>query len=103
MAAGGLSERLGRKKLLILSAFLYAISSVLTGWAPVFTWFVVWRIAGGVATGMASNVSPMYIGEVSPGAWRGRLVSLKQWPAGGGFASAHMRSGPVAEQAWGPA
>jgi hypothetical protein len=48
MAAGGLSERLGRKKLLILSAFLFAISSVLTGWAPLFTWFVVWRIVGGV-------------------------------------------------------
>ena len=78
IAAGGLSERLGRKKLLILSAFLFAVSSVLTGWAPVFTWFVVWRIVGGVAIGMASNVSPMYIAEVSPAAWRGRLVSLNQ-------------------------
>ena len=78
MAAGGLSERLGRKKLLILSAFLFAVSSVLTGWAPAFTWFVVWRIVGGVAIGMASNVSPMYIAEVSPAAWRGRLVSLNQ-------------------------
>jgi sugar porter (SP) family MFS transporter len=78
VAAGGLSERLGRKKLLILSAFLFAISSVLTGWAPVFTWFVVWRIVGGVAIGMASNVSPMYIAEISPAAWRGRLVSLNQ-------------------------
>ena len=78
IAAGGLSERLGRKKLLILSAFLFAISSVLTGWAPVFTWFVVWRIVGGVAIGMASNVSPMYIAEISPAAWRGRLVSLNQ-------------------------
>ncbi len=78
IGAGGLSERLGRKKLLILSAFLFAVSSVLTGWAPAFTWFVVWRIAGGVAIGMASNVSPMYIAEVSPAAWRGRLVSLNQ-------------------------
>ena len=78
IAAGGLSERLGRKKLLILSAFLFAISSVLTGWAPAFTWFVVWRIVGGVAIGMASNVSPMYIAEISPAAWRGRLVSLNQ-------------------------
>ena len=78
MAAGGLSDRFGRKKLLILSACLFAVSSVLTGWAPAFTWFVVWRIAGGVAIGMASNVSPMYIAEVSPAAWRGRLVSLNQ-------------------------
>ena len=78
IAAGGLSERLGRKKLLILAAFLFAVSSVLTGWAPVFAWFVVWRIVGGVAIGMASNVSPMYIAEISPAAWRGRLVSLNQ-------------------------
>ena len=78
IAAGGLSQRLGRKKLLILAAFLFAISSVLTGWAPVFTWFVVWRIVGGVAIGIASNVSPMYIAEISPAAWRGRLVSLNQ-------------------------
>jgi SP family xylose:H+ symportor-like MFS transporter len=78
IAAGGLSGRLGRKKLLILAAFLFATSSVLTGWAPVFEWFVVWRIVGGVAIGMASNVSPMYIAEISPAAWRGRLVSLNQ-------------------------
>ena len=78
IAAGALSERLGRKKLLVLSAFLFAVSSVLTGWAPVFAWFVVWRIVGGVAIGMASNVSPMYIAEISPAAWRGRLVSLNQ-------------------------
>src|SRR5450759_1808070 len=53
VAAGALSERLGRKKLLILSAFLFAISSVLTGGAPVFTWFVLCRIMGGVTIGMA--------------------------------------------------
>src|ERR1017187_6821876 len=41
---GGLSDRFGRKKLLILSALLFAVSSVLTGWATSFTWFVLWRI-----------------------------------------------------------
>jgi sugar porter (SP) family MFS transporter len=76
--SGVLADRFGRKKLLILSAFLFAISSVLTGWAPAFTWFVVWRICGGVAIGIASNVSPMYIAEVSPAPWRGRLVALNQ-------------------------
>jgi len=78
MASGAFSERMGRKKLLILSAFLFAISSVLTGWADSFTAFVGWRILGGVAIGVASNVSPMYIAEVSPAPWRGRLVSLNQ-------------------------
>ncbi len=78
VASGALSDRFGRKKLLVLSAFLFAVSSVLTGWASEFVWFVFWRIAGGVAIGIASNISPMYIAEVSPAPWRGRLVSLNQ-------------------------
>src|SRR6202030_239173 len=52
--SGLLADRFGRKKLLILSAFLFAISSVLTGWAPAFHWFVLGRICGGVAIGIAS-------------------------------------------------
>ena len=75
---GGLSDRFGRKRLLIVSAVLFAISSVLTGWAPGFTWFVAWRILGGVAIGMASNLSPMYIAEVAPAHLRGRLVAVNQ-------------------------
>ena len=78
LASGLFTDRFGRKKILILSAFLFAVSSVLTGWAHSFLWFVVWRIAGGTAIGLASNVSPMYIAEVSPAEWRGRLVSLNQ-------------------------
>jgi SP family xylose:H+ symportor-like MFS transporter len=78
MMSGLAADRYGRKPLLIVSAFLFAASSVLTGWAPTFPWFVVWRICGGVAIGMASNVSPLYIAEISPAAWRGRLVALNQ-------------------------
>jgi SP family xylose:H+ symportor-like MFS transporter len=78
IVSGTASDRLGRKKLLIFSAILFAVSSILTGWASVFDWFVVWRIAGGVAIGIASNISPIYIAEVSPAPWRGRLVSLNQ-------------------------
>jgi len=78
LSAGYFSEKLGRKFVLIVSALLFAISSVLTGWSHEFFSFIVWRIAGGVAIGLASNVSPMYIAEISPAAWRGRLVSLNQ-------------------------
>ena len=78
IVSGGISDRFGRKKGLMLAAVLFAVSSVLTGWAPVFGWFVAWRILGGVAIGMASGISPMYIAEVSPAAWRGRLVALNQ-------------------------
>jgi len=78
LLAGGLSDQFGRKKLLIFSAFLFALSSVLTGWAGTFNQFVAWRMVGGVAIGMASNLSPLYIAEVAPAQLRGRLVTLNQ-------------------------
>ena len=78
IVSGLISDRFGRKKLLILSALLFAVSSLLTGWAWSFSSFITWRILGGVAIGIASNVSPTYIAEVSPAMWRGRLVSLNQ-------------------------
>jgi len=75
---GGMSDKFGRKRLLIVSALLFAASSVLTGWALSFTTFVLWRICGGVAIGMASGLSPMYIAEVAPAHMRGRLVAINQ-------------------------
>lgn len=78
LLAGGSSDKFGRKKLLIASAFLFAVSSVLTGWAGTFNQFIAWRILGGVAIGMASNLSPLYIAEIAPAGLRGRLVTLNQ-------------------------
>ena len=49
-----------------------------TGLADTFPQFVLWRIVGGVAIGIASNLSPMYIAEIAPAAIRGKLVSLNQ-------------------------
>lgn len=78
MAAGALSDRFGRKRLLILSALLFAVTSVGNGLAPTFAIFITWRILGGVAIGLASNLSPMYIAEVAPASMRGKLVSINQ-------------------------
>jgi sugar porter (SP) family MFS transporter len=78
LVSGALSDKYGRKKLLLASGVLFAASSALTGWAMSFDWFIVWRIAGGVAIGMASNLSPLYIAEVAPANLRGRLVSMNQ-------------------------
>lgn len=75
---GVLSDKFGRKRLLIFAAFLFGLSSALTGWAGNFHQFIVWRLAGGVAIGMASNLSPLYIAEIAPAQMRGRLVSLNQ-------------------------
>lgn len=79
LAAGWFAERYGRRGVLVTSAILFCISSVLTGWAPMFSSFILWRIVGGSAIGLSSNVSPLYIAEVSPAAVRGRLVSLNQF------------------------
>jgi len=79
LMSGSLSDRFGRKRLLLLSAFLFAVSSIGTGMASAFNAFVAWRMLGGVAIGLASNLSPMYIAEISPAAMRGRLVSLNQF------------------------
>lgn len=76
--SGAVSDRWGRKRLLLLAAFLFAISSILTGWSGRFETFVLWRIAGGIAIGIASNVSPLYIAEITPATLRGRMVSINQ-------------------------
>jgi len=78
LVTGALTDRFGRKQLLLASALLFAGSSILTGWAGSFAAFVTWRIAGGVAIGMASNLSPMYIAEIAPAHLRGRLVAVNQ-------------------------
>ena len=78
LLAGTSSEMLGRRSVLIVSALLFAMSSIFTGWSYSFAGFITWRIVGGVAIGLASSVSPVYIAEISPAAWRGRLVSLNQ-------------------------
>ncbi|MGH9395968.1 MAG: sugar porter family MFS transporter [Terriglobia bacterium] len=78
LISGGLTERYGRKRLLIAAAMLFAVSSLGTGLAGAFTTFVAWRITGGVAIGLASALSPMYIAEVSPAHLRGKLVSMNQ-------------------------
>ena len=78
ITAGGLSNRFGRKRLLTLAALVFTLSSIGTGMAMQFDSFVVWRILGGFAIGLASGISPMYIAEISPAHLRGRLVSLNQ-------------------------
>jgi sugar porter (SP) family MFS transporter len=76
--SGGLSDRFGRKRLLILAAVVFVVSSIGTGMAGTFTGFVTWRLLGGTAIGLASSLSPMYIAEIAPAAIRGRLVSVNQ-------------------------
>lgn len=98
LLAGLATDALGRKKVLILSALLFALSSILTGWAYNFDAFIFWRIVGGGAIGLASNVSPMYIAEISPAQWRGRLVSLNQLAIVIGILAAQLVNWRIAEK-----
>lgn len=59
--SGSWSDKYGRKKLLILSALLFLLSAVGTGAVDNFSWFIFYRIVGGLGIGIASNVSPIYI------------------------------------------
>ena len=78
MVAGKLADALGRKPLLIISAVIFLISAYGTGAFDSFNPFLVMRFVGGIAIGIASGLSPMYIAEISPSHVRGKLVSLNQ-------------------------
>ena len=90
LMAGVWSDRYGRKKMLITASILFVVSAYGTGAIDSFTWFVLYRILGGFAIGIASNVSPIYIAEVSPAHLRGRLVSLNQLTIVLGILSAQL-------------
>jgi len=97
LVSGALSDRFGRKKLLILAAFLFTGTGILTALAPNFTFFVGNRLLGGVAIGLASNLSPMYIAEISPAEMRGRFVSVNQLTIVIGILAAQLANWLIAE------
>lgn len=90
LTAGVLADRLGRKALLIVSAFIFATTAYGTGAFDSFTPFLIIRFLGGIAIGIASGLSPMYIAEVAPTAVRGKLVSLNQLTIVVGILSAQI-------------
>jgi sugar porter (SP) family MFS transporter len=98
LAAGALSDRYGRKRLLLFSALLFSVTSVGNGLAWNFTIFTAWRLLGGVAIGLASNLSPMYIAEIAPPKIRGKLVSINQLTIVIGILAAQFVNYRIAEK-----
>jgi sugar porter (SP) family MFS transporter len=78
-AVGGiLADRLGRRRLLIVTAIVFGLGAVGAALAPGTAWLIVARIVAGAAIGIASFVAPLYISEIAPIAFRGKLVSINQ-------------------------
>jgi sugar porter (SP) family MFS transporter len=78
LAAGALSDRFGRKRVMLLSAFFFTVSAIWCGLSGTAVQLVLARLIGGLGIGIASLISPLYIAEVSPPQIRGRLVALQQ-------------------------
>lgn len=90
LLAGSWSDRYGRKKMLIIASVLFVVSAIGTGASDSFLWFIIYRIVGGFGIGIASNISPIYIAEVSPASVRGKFVSLNQLTVVLGILSAQL-------------
>lgn len=88
--SGELSDRAGRKNSLIISAILFFISAAGCSVAPSFSILIISRILGGMAVGIASNVVPMYLSEISPAYIRGRLVTCYQLAVTVGILCAYL-------------
>lgn len=78
MISGSLSDKYGRKPLMIVASIFFTLAAVGTGLVDTIEWFIIWRVVGGIGIGIASNLSPMYIAEIAPAESRGKFVSINQ-------------------------
>ena len=76
--AGGLADRLGRIRVMQIAAILFMISAIGSALPFSIIDLAGWRVLGGIAVGVASVISPAYIAEIAPAAYRGRLGSMHQ-------------------------
>ncbi|MBR5403446.1 MAG: sugar porter family MFS transporter [Bacteroidales bacterium] len=90
LIAGMMSDFMGRKKTMLISALLFSISAIGCAVSQDFTQLVIFRIVGGFGIGIVSIVSPVYISEVSPAEVRGTMVSLYQLFITIGFLLAYL-------------
>ena len=88
--SGRLSDHLGRKKILLLVAFLYAVSALFSAYAVTYEMLYLARMIGGLAFGAALILAPIYIAEISTAENRGILVSIQQLNIVLGFFAAFL-------------
>lgn len=103
MFAGTLSDRFGRKKIMLLAGVFFFVSAIWSGIPYSLFDFIIARILGGLGVGAASMLCPMYIAEISPAAMRGRLVSLNQFAIVSGMLVVYFVNALIAragDEAW---
>ncbi|MBD1362688.1 sugar porter family MFS transporter [Mucilaginibacter sp. ZT4R22] len=97
--SGKLSDKYGRKIVLIISAILFLASAVGCMFSGSFTTLVIFRLIGGLGIGVASMVSPLYISEFAPSRLRGMMVSLYQLALTIGIVLAYFSNAYLANHA----
>ena len=101
-AVGGiLADSFGRRKLLMVTAFVFGLGAIAAALAPDSAWLIAARIVAGAAIGIASFVAPLYISEIAPVDIRGKLVSINQLALTGGIVVSYLIDYVFADtQAW---
>lgn len=103
LLAGAPAEKYGRKRMLQAIGLLYLVTSLVTALTSSWLPFVIFRMLGGIGVGASSVVGPMYITEIAPASYRGRLVALFQFNVVSGiliaFISNYLLSG-FSDESW---
>lgn len=90
MAAGSMGRVLGGRTSLLILASCYLISALGCAFSTSWTWLLIFRFVGGLGMGGSSVIAPVYIAEIAPAAWRGRLVGAFQINIIGGILLAYL-------------
>jgi len=87
---GALTSHFGRRKMIVLAGIIFTISAISTAFAPTVFWLIAGRMISGLAIGIASFISPMYIGELVPAKVRGSLVAVNMLAITTGIVVAYL-------------
>ncbi len=103
---GSLTDYLGRRKVILASAFVFGTGAIWTGFAPTVPQLMISRFYLGLAIGVSSFAVPLYISEISPSKIRGTLVSMFQLLITVGILAAYLSDTALADnsnpESWRP-